>query len=350
MEKIIVQQFLLHRRDDSMAGNVDAYTFNFKKEVKGFQHELGPLADNIVFVYVDIANNPPRIVLPHVIAGKGIGKGVIDQARKIALQVFSQQPEGSSFAIPFQKHEGGIVFINHNNDFFKAFGGKSRRLAHLRSIYHETAHVLIKNPREEEGHAFGEATADAYLALRFFQRFGRDAEQHLSMWSWARAMGGLSGDTEHLTTTVIDRVIADSRREDFSKLSIEETIRRAERYAQEWTPGTAQISEALAFIAKKGSLEGVLRGAEASSNKLAFYLAAKIVQPMLQQEGMMLGGKFTKWPEATRQQAANDLAARTEKLTLSDIFNRTAMKDEPSIAETLKIALPRGQKRFVFKG
>jgi hypothetical protein len=227
----------------------------------------------------------------------------------------------------------------------------------LHALWHEEGHVLNPDgPDVDDDHPLQECAADAYVALRFFQRFGPDANAFLSMFSWLRAFKASAVvDTTHLTTTVLDKIIADSAYEDFSNLTADQTIERAKKYAEEWTPSEIILSEARKSIEHEGSRVklSLLRSTCLSSpvNDFSFYVfGMKVFQPWLA-DGVIINGEVTQISDDSRREVDATIKERASGMTLSDIFKKSGDRpaNEPPLTETVKVTLPAKQKQLAVK-
>lgn len=110
---------------------------------------------------------------------------------------------------------------------------------------HEVGHHLVPSgflrTGEESNMLKGESAADAYASLRCLQRFG--AKDGLAILDNAHTQRMLyplrthvKGDWIHLTTAVLQQIIADHPDSGFETMTPEETLREAEFYAQKFSP------------------------------------------------------------------------------------------------------------------
>ena len=125
------------------------------------------------------------------------------------------------------------------------------------------------------------AAGDAYAAIRYLRQPDADPE-FLRRLSLTRATDFLrTGEPEHLSSPVIDKIIADR---DFSKMKIEDLVETAGIYVKGFTPSRAD-SEALVkeFAPLKGvamdeaGLKRLADITQASTNPLAVTLGKKVL-------------------------------------------------------------------------
>ena len=346
--------------------NINNYNFDFDHEVKALRQSLDGLGDNILFIKIKVEEDGTKRLRPWgpnysaMLAGRHQS---IQQAALEEINKYYVRPDSSSKGIKWQAVEpwnpeveeitGRAVICNEDDSFSGMLGNRNKSLMNLFTLYHETGHTITSSAlTADTKRPLTESAADAYAALRFLQRFGEDAVPFLSMVSWLRAYNAVKGYTKHVTTTVLDKIIADSATVDFSKLTPAETIKRAEDYTNEWAPEASVLKEARKAFIHKPQLNDFNLLAEtclaSPPNNFAFYIGAKVFQPFLQPEGVFIDGARLRPPALLRRECEALLQARTTGVTLSDIFNKKLPRPraEPSLAETLKVTLPKGQKQI----
>jgi len=346
-----------------MTDDINNYAFTFKKEARYLARSLGPNGNDVYFVETDAAQqedsngDTPKVNPGRIIGKRRLFKSFknISAAREAVISTYSKVSGAlSSGDIPFdlktKKADGHIISMLKDEYSTGIFGEEKKPLMRLFTLYHETAHALIPGPEPDNEHPLSESAADAYAALLFFQRFGNDAGDFLSMVSWSRAFYAISGKTSHLTTTVLDKIIADSAHEDFSKLTPAETIERATAYAKEWTPEASVISAARPFFVQDKGINIALLAKTclaSPSNDFAFYIGAKLFQPFLQPEGVEFNGKAMQLTDGARQQFTDLIEKHAAHTSLSEIFNATAKPEaEPPLTTLLKVSCPKNKKPF----
>jgi len=120
---------------------------------------------------------------------------------------------------------------------------------------HELAHLAIQNGASEKRNdlhesVIGEAVADAYAQIRYYQRFGTDSEHgHYIVDPFSRAAGLVfNEDTEHFTSFMLDEIVRRKHLIDFAALTPQQTAELAWRFAMEYTPSVIvlnKVAEAL---------------------------------------------------------------------------------------------------------
>ena len=370
-----------------MMDDINSYTFDLKKEIENVWDILPKDSGLFLFIESKVVESEDeksgKVFRQEVMGSQLAIKEFSEQACDYIKVSFKEDPALTSFHLPLSNdaYSGHLVSLMEADDVYtKIFGKEKKSLMQLFTLYHETAHGLIEGDFKEcNNHPFRESTADAFTALSFFQRFGNSAGNILSMISWQRSINAVFGETKHLTTTVLDKIIVDSATRDFSKLSPEETVELARTYAEEWTPKLSVLSEAMPFFTQECGLNFLL-GREtglASASNFAFYIGSKFIQPFLNPEGVVFNGQTIRLEEDKRQEYARVIKERVSKMTFRDIFNPVAAKPEkfltaqtsvktkfmsvkakfinsfsktePPLTEYLKVSLPAGQEHFTVK-
>jgi hypothetical protein len=300
--------------------------FNLEAETEQFLQSFPAIRDNTIFAMADVDSyNPNDLKLyghPQALrrdAEFGGMKKLIDMSIKV----------GSSLASPLNmeaNYKNNIVAINPHAGLALISG--------LHAFEHEAGHLVTPTGSDDR---LAEATADAYMALRMLQRQGEDAVESLSRVSAMRAHGFLiDGLSEgYLTTTVIDKIIQDSKTIDFKALTPEDTANLATKYAEENYPEDTDIdfvyaAHDLYFKDILASLNNpkehkkipeLLAGTVLSSiHPLTFYIGAKLFQPFLQAEGSYSEGKKITLPKSIRQEAQTQILERAAHFNLQAHF------------------------------
>ncbi len=97
---------------------------------------------------------------------------------------------------------------------------------------HETGHLLCEKGLDDNTN-LGECVADAYAVLRHIQRFGKDSTAIRTLVGKRAVEMMLGGCGDHFTSPVVEKIIADSQKTDFSAMTPAETVERAQRYAED---------------------------------------------------------------------------------------------------------------------
>lgn len=338
-----------------MTDDINNYTFDFETEAEGLRLLLGPRADSIIFVETAVVPPESEGGKPRIRALPVGDTPFMDKHGEEAFNLVMKYYVGQSGTAALHKDNnkiGHVVSITANENDIYAFGEKNKDLMRLWILYHEAGHTLVAGADivRDENHPFGEGAADAFAALLFLQRFGLEARDFLSMKSWSRAFEVVRGDTSHLSTMVLDKIIADSAHEDFTQLSPAETIKLAEAYAKAWTPKIKTLTATRAFFRRNKSLRysELLRESLASPSAPIAYMGAKFFQPFLQPQGAVLNGQKRKLDRVARQEFAAAIEERAARVTLHDMFRRAKGPDaQTPLTKLLKVARPRDKSPFI---
>ncbi len=89
-----------------------------------------------------------------------------------------------------------------------------------------------------------ESIADAYALIRHYQRYGAESEHRNNIIDpWARAGAlALNKDTTHFSTYMLEEIIKRKDVIDFTRLSHEQTVELARRFAVEYTPPSSVVN------------------------------------------------------------------------------------------------------------
>jgi hypothetical protein len=135
-----------------------------------------------------------------------------------------------------------------NNRFILIYTGEDQKKilglesSLAKSLYfsfdHELAHAMIENAKDYEAEKHTpqlvESIADAFAAIRHFQRFGDDAksiEKLLLMRAYRLFAGTPEEELRHFTSPVIEQILKQKDSSDYKNLSPEETMALARRMA-----------------------------------------------------------------------------------------------------------------------
>ena len=345
-----------------MTDDISKYTFDFTKEAGDLIRDMGSKGKNILFVETDVTqpggdNAPPQVTPRRIIGDEELKRENGAGAAAYVTAYYNENPKRSSRVFTLRENGDGnimghIIALRKNEGSVRIFGTENESLMHLWILYHETGHALLpEGPNVDKDHPFKEYTADAYAALRFFQRFGREAADLLSMISWNRAYDAVTaGNTDNLTTPVLDKIIADSEHRDFSQMSPAETIELADRYAKEWTPEVPVLTSLRSVFAQgmKISFSPLAETCLAAPDIFSFYVGAKFFQPFLHPDGIVYDGQTIQMPDEDRQHYAAAFNARASGTGLREIFGPAALKSkmELPLVAAVKVSRPKGQKPF----
>lgn len=187
---------------------------------------------------------------------------------------------------------------------------------------HELGHLLTRHGREittKGTTTRAEISAEAFATLRSIQRFG-GAREHLEALSRFRAQGFVAQDIRsHITTPVIDAILADCARVDFTKLTMDETIAAANEYAQRCCPSKPTVDFAAAQLngAREFKTNGIHQQRLATmlatlNNSFAFTVGARALIPVLASD------INAQLPKDLRNSMIIKIQSRALKLGLND--------------------------------
>lgn len=277
----------------------DNLSFDFNEAVQQSLRDYPQLHNNTVFIS---AAEHPLDTSPLTMHGTTIAK-----LKTFAREHFIKQnlsiscEDGSSFALTdtpqsyFALILGDKViptleeqpFLMRNKSFF---------------FDHELGHILTKRVEQNSAFPLSECSADAFAAIRHIQRFGTDTGV-LEHVAWYRAFKLVDrGQSLHFTTPVIDKIIFDSKTQDFSKLSPLETVELAKKYADDYTPVFKNIQNVKAehrefAEAPDGDMRRKLSCLASTclktSDAFSFYIGSRVFNAFFHPEGKMIRGQNT---------------------------------------------------------
>ena len=336
-----------------MTGSIGDYNFYFEKEAESLLHSLGQPGENILFVETEVitaAGSPLQLNFPRAVGDERLKSELLSKIQQDIKSEYDRIPTLNSFQRYISHgNEGHYPYISFREKGRAAeiLGETNSQLMRLFKLYHETGHALIPcDPLSAE------FAADAYAALRLLQRFGDEARPFLSMLSWARAVGSVFNGADHLTTTVLDKIIADSAlHKNFSGLSPDATITLAKTYARDWKPAGTIIIEAENTLvqARDGKIfkPDLLAATCLSSpvNDFTFYIATRIIKPYLDMDEVVCNGDAA----CLTGKQKDDYRAVIADRMLAGIFNQNAARETLPLISPPAVILPRGQTRLVYK-
>lgn len=183
---------------------------------------------------------------------------------------------------------------------------------------HELGHLLTNKGRNITPHGTtteAENSAEAFATLRSIQRFGH-ARPHLDALSCWRARGLITqGIKTHITSPVIDAIIADSTRVDFTKLTPQETIAAANEYTNRYCPkgpdvdfAVIQLRAARDFMKDGAHQERLAKILLSTTNPFMFGVGSRALVPVLASD------INAQLPKDLRNSLILKLQARAQKL------------------------------------
>ncbi len=219
--------------------------FNLRNEIDTVLREHPQLAETTVFVNALEAARDGKVTF----IGSDVMKariadfdGLVDEHCLNEARSLVEHTNSEAVALA---HDIKAVIYNPrsgDNLFESSFLKPDNKVAQAYIFDHEVGHLLLKHGITGEG-ALVEASADAYAAIRSIQRFG-GPEAIADMAMGVRAFNSVRSGDGYLNTTVIDEIIQESKRTDFSKLSAAETVELAEKFAAMHAPRADERLEA----------------------------------------------------------------------------------------------------------
>lgn len=352
-----------------MAEDISSYRFDFLQEVAALKTRIGDDAEKFFFIYASPpapdGQQPADAEIIYEVRGGKISSADYEFYRKYTLNHYKEDSGGSSFYAPVLdfshtqgKTVGHCVVVNNEDDRLFNVVFENRDLFRLFVLYHEVAHAFFEDIKSGKAHMFGDCAADAYAVLSLLDRFGASVRHFVSMISWERSFDALQGDTSHVSTNVIDRIVADFCNGFYNRCRThEELVLKAHLYALEWTPDETMLDAAVAsFPDVDGdvSLSEYLRliagtCLENPVNDYSFYLGAKFFQPFFQPEGVVYAGGETfvmGEPDVLGYQAAIELRTASG---LMQIFANAVVPPSPRLLSDMLRASPGVGKPLVFR-
>ena len=337
-----------------MAEDISNYRFYFIREAESLLHNSGQAGRNILFVETEAtpaANaRPPALSFPYTAGDEQLKGRILSKVQRSIEKEYARKPSLNSFQCAVSDDNGRkypYVSFREKGGAAEILGDMNEQLMHLFILYHETGHALIPNDALST-----EFAADAYAALRLLQRFGSQAKAFLSMLSWARAIGSVFNGVDHLTTTVLDKIIDDSaRHNNFMGLNPEKTIARAQAYGKNWRPAGSILIAAENALTQAGT-GGVFKPELLASTCLSspasdftFYIATRILKPYLELDEVICKGNANHLTREQKGDYETTIAARI----VTGIFNRNSTGETLPFTSPPPVILPRGQTRLIYK-
>ncbi len=315
-----------------MSEDIIKFTFTFEKEAEDLRQSLGPKFNNLIFI--------ETAVTPQKNAGEQPGLRMLPVGDVAFMNVHGEEAfeaifsnYGPSSGVASLKKGGGTfgyaIGMRESESFTEAFGEDKKAFMRLFGLLHETGHVLIGGPSPKPNNPYSECAADAYAALVCLQRFGNDAAELLSLIGWGRIIKSIVADTKHLTTPVLDKIIADSATEDFSQLSQAEIVDLAKQYAKDWTPKASVLAASRPDFVQNGLLNWnklVENCLSSTSSDFSFYIGERFFHPYMNPEGRTFEGTRVTFPDDYRHSVDAAIQARAGGRTAQEIFNAAMPK------------------------
>ncbi len=282
----------------------NAYHFDARDEVGKLLADYPDLAKRLIVAVIKIkAENDNSFIVQKFLSSKlavsqddksGVEKHVTD------CTIYTKN-QGSSIAHS-AKHGVNVIVLREPDTFHDKIPADQFEQSKAFVLYHEAGHVLIEGGFCPDV-LYREHLADAFATIRMLQKFD-DVQGVINNISWSRAFNSVDSTiASHMTTCMIDRILADSERYDFKKLTPDKTIAVAEDYAFVSMPKPAEVDQTIRLYReqpvrclppsapKKLTAEQRLKcvyafanAALGADNNYPFYIGARICAPVLSKE------------------------------------------------------------------
>jgi hypothetical protein len=322
------------KKNESPPKNAAAAVFDMAREAEQVMQSFPQFRENTVFAMADeetYTRKKPEIFGHWRALLQDKKSGTAKKMIELSIE------DGVSYTVRQSKkyaEKNNTIVINPYAALSRASG-----VASVPAFDHEVGHLVTVTGWDAR---LNEASADAYMALRMFQRQGEEAVEILSRISAKRAYDFLIRHVSnpYLTVPVIDKIIQDGRTLDFKRLSPIETAELAVHYAQTNFPTDddfVSLSAAEKNFSKKmkdalkkhKDIPELLASTILSSpHRLSFHVGAKFFQPFLAAEGSTLEEKKIILPEAVRRETQAQISNRAEHFNLQSCFK------DPDTCET----------------
>jgi hypothetical protein len=246
-----------------------SYTFDLDREVAAFYRDH-PEQKRRIF-YIDASTMPGTLYRGKEDDIDEVAALLADNADLAAFNKIAF--ERGSRADRYYALEYGTVLLNLSlpaqQNLLGVTLGNEISAAYI--FDHETDHLNGEDGLSKRENR-NECEADAYAMLRHIQRFGRDSPA-LEKLMQRRALEMIAAlDGSHFTAPVLEKIIADNKTTDFTRLTPEETVALAGRYARENAENPLFVSYMLdSFRALRLDMSRVLDGDTQPLRELASF-------------------------------------------------------------------------------
>ena len=214
---------------NTVANAPQSYVFDLDREVAAFYRDHPEQKKKIFFID---ASTPQGTLY----RGEETDGGEIEALLRTNVDyekgLKEAQEEGSKFQAYLGRDNYGCVFLTLSKPGHKDILGSAATESMSQAFIfdHETGHLLCRDGLG--GFNIGECVADAYATLQFIRRFGKDSASVLQKLVDLRAVEIAFGeDGDHFTSPVVEKILADSQKTDFSALTPSEIRAQAQSYA-----------------------------------------------------------------------------------------------------------------------
>lgn len=321
--------------------------FDFKKEAAEAYENFPELKENTYFSYFStthehiasvvapdgLKESHPELYSQRTESVATMTRTIVDEHRKkgynSAAERLYHDDGARTQAIYLEEESGGYLYAKD----------PAKGLAF--TLDHEMGHLLVPLAMGVDGSYnihYRECAADAFAAIRTFQRYGNteEARDIIEEMTMKRSFNAVANwQTEHLTSSVFNQILEDSALTDFSKISFKEGISIAQKYALKHVPTQRDFDNAEPFFHsisfynwfavdkrselspedKAESVSIIVDTALSVSDKYAFSIGARMFQPFMSPDNNDLS------PEQ-KQELGGKMAARAREFSLDVMASR----------------------------
>jgi hypothetical protein len=302
-------------------------SFDFNKAAEKIRHDFPQLKDAL---FVDSSN--------YDLAALELNKkfrtrnDMVHFQNKLAAAKSYQEASATRYFSPLD------TLIYHPNVLQDTGIADKRDFIQAMAVEHETGHLLVPDAMGGPSSTlYKECAADSFAAIRHLQSLGPNPDtSDLESWIWMRAFRvAQGGHPDHVTITALNQIVEDSKTIDFSKLTPEETIQAAEKYARTYAPSEDDLEQSMsaykgksfklysgAPIGNIANIEKFISTALATSNSFVFQIGAQAFEPFLHPEGFTFKGIEIALPKEKREELRDALAEKAKEFKLFKLMEK----------------------------
>jgi len=210
-------------------------TFNFEKAVAEAYRQHPEVADTVFFIDADKGKlvHPDPAIRARLVSAVNANDSMRSDLN-LEIEKHKMQKASSVMQLRHGKQEVYFVFLYLQKDMQSALGEKHNLDENMQLVFdHEFAHALI--PQAHGAKLLSESTADAYAALRHFQRNGTGTGTIEKLMKRRAALGFMIHDDEHFTPPALEKVLSVKNDFNFSALTPQQTVALAATLAKAGT-------------------------------------------------------------------------------------------------------------------
>ena len=207
--------------------------FDFGQAVAEAYALFPEVKEKVFFIDVDAGKvvHPDTEIRERLVAAINANE---DMRTDLNIEMYKRKGEKSSAVMEIGDGKDAVyfVFLYLQKDMTTALGGKHDLSENQHLVFdHETAHAVLKQAHGPK--LLSESTADAYAALRHFQRYGTENGTIEKLMKRRAALGFMNQDGEHFTSPALEKVLSQKGKVDFDALSPAATAKLATRLAKQ---------------------------------------------------------------------------------------------------------------------